>query len=715
MTPPAGIPAVWNAKTFRWAWEYRAADGAVLGLDARFDDAAGNKDVIPFFIPNGAGFKAGGPPAPCPLFGLDSLQNPQAPIYIVEGAKCAAALHSLGLQAVSSIGGALAAGKADWGPLQGFHCVIILPDNDGPGEAYARDVTGILASLPGSRQVLIARLPGLSEAGDVVDFLQARVPEWDGFEPIPREPGDDVDAELLEAIKAAAVPPPAEWTQPAPPVAAEPEPWAAPIPLDAAAIPEWPGNVFPPDVQRFVDALATSTETPPELPAMMTLAVLAAAAQGRFRVRVAPDYFEPLSLWTCCSLQSGSRKTADWQAATAPLCEWESARRGEFEPIIKRAESELKTLQGRIEHLRAKAAKCPAADVQGLLQEIEALENELPEVPRLPQVWAADITPENLPCVMADNLECMALLSDEGGIFDMLAGRYSNGIPNLDCYLQGHSGSPVRVNRGSRPAIFLRRPALSIGITPQNDVVRALADKPGFRGRGLLARFLYAMPESNLGRRTLRAAPMPDYVRESYAVIVRAMLDLPWAQDDKGRPRAHVLMISPEAMNLWTEFAHRVEAMLAPGGAFQSLTDWGGKLPGAAVRMAAVFHVARYAHGEPWETPIGAVDMAAALRLADVLSKHALIAFDCMGSDAALDDARLILSWVAREGLREFTRRDAHKAHQSRFRRAEEMDAPLDVLVERGFIRPRSRAVAKAAGRPSQVFEVNPIKEGFPQ
>lgn len=81
----------------------------------------------------------------------------------------------------------------------------------------------------------------------------------------------------------------------------------------------------------------------------------------------------------------------------------------------------------------------------------------------------------------------------EGGIFDTIADRYSNGVPNLDVYLEGHAGRSVRVNRGSRPSIFLERPCLSIGICPQHDVVKALQDKPGFRGRGLFGRFLYAM------------------------------------------------------------------------------------------------------------------------------------------------------------------------------------------------------------------------------
>ena len=60
---------------------------------------------------------------------------------------------------------------------------------------------------------------------------------------------------------------------------------------------------------------------------------------------------------------------------------------------------------------------------------------------------------------MAANNERMSILSDESGIFDILAGRYSNGVPNLDLFLQGHAGSPVKVNRGSRPPIAMESPA----------------------------------------------------------------------------------------------------------------------------------------------------------------------------------------------------------------------------------------------------------------
>lgn len=699
MTPPA----VYNGKAFRFTWTYRTAAGKELGIVARYDDGQGGKEIIPFFGPNS---KPAAPPEPRPLFGLDSLRNPQAPVYIVEGEKCAACLHNLGLQAVTSLGGANAPHKSDWTPLEDFKTIYIFPDNDAPGEVYARDVAGVLASLPGQRSVLIARLPGLPDHGDVVDWAQARISDWDGFESIPREVAGDLMSSLVECVKENAQPIPQEWAAPAVEAA---EAWEPPVPLDAATVPPWPRDVFPPVVQAFVDALAAATETPPELPAMMILAVLATAAHGKYRVRVKQNYFEPVNLWTSCALPPATRKTAVYQAAIKPVAEWERELQARAEPEIARAESERKTIQARIDALRAKAAKEKDAQKFDILKaEISELEAALPEVPRSPQIWTQDVTPENLAVIMRENGECMALLCDEGGMFDTMAGRYSNGVPNLDIYLHGHAGSDVRVNRGSRPQLKLESACLTVGICPQPDVIRALQDKPGFRGRGLLGRFLYAMPESNLGRRTLDPLPMPDSVRESYIANVKAMFSHPYSEDTEGRPCAHELKLSPEAFDASLVFARTVEAGIGDGGTFSHMTDWAGKLPGAVARIAAVLHVARYAFDEPWQFPVGIDDMAAAVRLGNVLSQHALIAFDAMGADAALENARAALAWINRKRLDTFSVRDCQYAHKARLPKKTNVIEALDILEERHFIRRRTPEPGKP-GRPSEVYHVNPM------
>jgi uncharacterized protein DUF3987 len=68
--------------------------------------------------------------------------------------------------------------------------------------------------------------------------------------------------------------------------------------------------------------------------------------------------------------------------------------------------------------------------------------------------------------MMADNSERMAIINDEAGIFATSAGRYNQGVANLDLPLRAHSGSPVRVDRGSRPPVLMQRPALTMALTP---------------------------------------------------------------------------------------------------------------------------------------------------------------------------------------------------------------------------------------------------------
>ncbi len=707
-----GIPETFSNKPRRHVWEYNDEQGKTLGYVARFDDEQ-KKEVIPYFNHiHGRGWQNGSITKNRPLFGLNILNKNDITreIFIVEGEKCAAALQSLGLVAITSQGGSSAAAITDWEPLDKRERVYLLPDNDEPGESYIHAVASILASQKKPPTLFIVRLPNLPLTGDIVDWITAQIDnvmlDWNGYAPIPKSVIDNgvLLAEFQKVIKEYSEPVPDEWKATTEP--ANVNDWQSPINLESAKLPLWPDNVFPESIQNFVTALSTSTETPPELSAMMVLAAISACAQGKYRVRVKPDYFEPVNIWTCAALPPGSRKTAVQMAATAPLAAWEKLQREKLEPEIKEAQANDATIREQVNYLRKKASKAKGAEFDQLKKEIASIEAALPEIPKATQIWAQDVTPENLGTIMADNDERMAILSDEAGIFDILGGRYSGGIPNLDLFLQGHTASPVRVNRGSRSPVFMQSPNLTMGLSPQPDVLRGLTEKPSFRGRGLLGRFLYVLPPSNLGYRTLDASPMfPDY-RARYDGILTAILNQEMASDDQGESCPHILKITDDALQAWQTFAHEIEAGMREGGTYAHLTDWAGKLPGAVIRIAALLHIARHALVNPWEKDISVDDMAAALRMAEVLGTHALVVFDLMGADPALDGSRMVLRWIEREGKQEFTFRDCHYAHKTRYKRAADLEPAIDVLIERHFIRPRVMKPTK--GRPSRLYEINP-------
>jgi putative DNA primase/helicase len=243
--------------------------------------------------------------------------------------------------------------------------------------------------------------------------------------------------------------------------------------------------------------------------AVMTgLGIMAATVAGRIQICPSPGYSEPLQIYTATALTSGNRKTGVINEMAAPFREAEARLIAEMTPERKRLQSVRKTAEAVIERLRRQAAAAPESTA--LIREIAQREIELPEVPAIPRFWTQDVTPERLGAMMAENSGRMAVISDEGGIFDILAGRYSKtASPNLDLFLQGHSGSPVRVDRGSREPVILNSPALTLVLTPQPHVLRSLSEHKAFRGRGLLARFLFVLPPSSVGSRKHETIPIP--------------------------------------------------------------------------------------------------------------------------------------------------------------------------------------------------------------
>lgn len=476
--------------------------------------------------------------------------------------------------------------------------------------------------------------------------------------------------------------------------------WERPVPLESAAPPPFPVETLPDWLGRFTSEVARATETPVELPALMALATVSTCVARAFQVEVKPGYREPLNIWACVALEPGNRKSAVVTECTAPLMAWQREQAERLAPEIRDALSRRKSAEAFIGSLRGKLGSGKADDErEGLISEIARLEAELPEVPRAPQLWTSDITPEKLGIVMAEQGERMALLSSEGGIFDTVAGRYS-GVANLDLFLKAHAGDPERVDRGSREPVILDRPALTLGLSPQPSVLRAIASLPGFRGRGLLARFLYALPRSLVGERSGDAPPVTDVARSEYRDGIRALLGQSFESGEE------VLLLSPEALGVWQEMSRGVEPRLREGADLHSIRDWAGKLPGAAARIAGLLHLAENAHGQPAKVPISPETMHQALKIAKVLMAHALVVFGFMGADADIEAAKVVLVWIRRKGLLEFSQSVLHNGVQSRFPRVEGLKRAIGVLQERNYLRELPQE--KAAHRPAIRFQVNP-------
>jgi len=684
------------------SWEYRDRDGRLVGVVARWNKANGDKQYLPVSL-SGSAWKQEGMAKPRPLYRLPELIQAHGRVYVPEGEKCVEVMRSLGLVATTSPNGSQSAGMADWSVLIGKPEVIVMPDNDDAGEKFVADVIGLLSKLSPKPDVRILRLGGLPEKGDIADWIEQRdAVENDDLRKQIEAMADDAeivrevlaDGDSVDSVNSVYTP----------------EQWPELIPLTEGTVAGFPIHAIPAVVRGYIQQLAEFTQTPVDLAAGMWMAASAICLQKRFVVQPVRGWKEQLSLFFMGVMEPANRKSAVVSDIASPLRRWEATELDRMGPAIRAAKSAAEVRIKQRARLVDDAAKAlDGNDREMLVRELQHLDEEISAdpIPVEPRLLADDITPENLATKMSQNHGRMGVLTAEGDLFDIMSGRYS-GNPNLGIFLKGHAGDEVRVDRGNRPSELIQSPALSLGFCVQPEVLRGLMEQKRFRGRGMLGRNLYSIPESTLGRRKITPAEVDVQGRADYESLMRTLLEIRTPEDDRGEWKARVLNLSASATEAFTEFRERMEVSLGEFGELGTISDWAGKLPGAVARIAGIFHVVDHARFCEIPDEISGDTMESAIQVGEYFISHAEVAFAIMGRDESTAMAEHILRTIQKSDWQDFTRQQLHQLVRRRVNTPDELDLPLRKLSDHGFIRlvPQQR---KGAGRkPSPRFEVNP-------
>lgn len=477
-------------------------------------------------------------------------------------------------------------------------------------------------------------------------------------------------------------------------------PWETPEPIAKNAKIRLPKSLDhgPTELWAMVDAVAHSYQVPRDLPFMLILAILATSVGGRRRVRVTQDWAEVLSLYTAVALPSGERKSPVLAAVARPLLQAEEELRqaGKQDVAMQEALHDLRV--NAIEKIK-RSGKTDAATLADLEAAVQDMENTV--IPAVPRLLADDSTPEKLAQLMEQQGGRLGVLSAEGGLFAILAGRYSGGVPNLDLVLKAWSGDLCRVDRVSRETLTIREPVLSIGLAVQPDILAGLAEHRHFRGAGLLARFLFALPKSLVGTRlSADSTPIPGQILDAYDQAVKRLTRTVWADEPTE------IALNTAALQTLNNFRDELEPRLHPErGDLAHIADWASKLPGQLVRIAALFTL----FSNPDITEITENDIRHAVSLAPYFIGHALDAFELTsGQRSPWEPARAVLHWIQRKKLETFTVRQAWRelSGQAWVSATDDIRESVADLVDLGWVRPTPQE--KRRGRPSEPYEVNP-------
>ena len=442
-----------------------------------------------------------------PKLCLPHLAKASAPLVIAEGALkadvAAALLENSGVPAVvigiAGVWGFKApALKAEWDalPISGRD-VVVLFDSDITVNA------DVLAAARGLAPFMRAR--GASSTKYMV------LPEADGGGKVDIEDfvaGGGEYEQLAAYLRDDPLPVPdeIEWRTPA-----EPD-------LEVVSPGPFPLEVLPALNREVAEVLARSRGASVDLGAAPQLVVAAAAAQQKFELEITPSFRSPTGLMMIISAPPNAGKgTIDHYRV--PVAAWEQGEKRKLQEQASEKAIRAKLLALRVKGLEKSIKSAPDDPevAERYQRELRELESVSEEASATREFLVGNVTLEAWGVNLASNAGCWLMLDSEGGsLVDILAGRYSGSIPDVDIILRSLRGEAYKVTRIGRPGIDVPSVRGSICVAIQPVVAEGWFKDDWLELRGVLNRFIFlSIPP----RSTARLTVPDDYVDDGLMTL----------------------------------------------------------------------------------------------------------------------------------------------------------------------------------------------------
>lgn len=452
--------------------------------------------------------------------------------------------------------------------------------------------------------------------------------------------------------------------------------------------------------RNMVRAVAGNKQVPEELPAMFGLGAMATVVARFVEIARGSGWKEPLNLYLAVSMDSGTGKSPAEKDVIRPVWEIEKRLRAEHVAVTNNKIDQLALERGGV------AGKGPSA-ANRIEDDLKALEEERATLPDL--ILGSDTTPEKLSEHMSRNDGVGAIIDSEGEFFPMLSGRYSSGTPNVGIVLKAYDGDRYKVGRIGRKQADIDRAVLTLALAVQPVVLEDAVKNKVMLERGLLARFLFAVPPSLLGTRADEGEPYDFEAMKAWDEAIESLYDYVSRLKPNDHGEMPLLILSARARVLHVRFCGWIERRLHPdSGDLGDMPGWAAKHKARALRIAGLLHLVE---GFRLEHPVSEATMRAAVEVCRWAIGHAVQVFKA-SSQLEQQEQRCadVMDWVRTKGVREFVLRDAARGVCKKWVREEGTDALLEVLnllCEEGHL--GVTHVVGRTGRSRAVYRPHPL------
>ncbi len=444
---------------------------------------------------------------------------------------------------------------------------------------------------------------------------------------------------------------------------------------ESKQLPEFPVDVFPGHVRRFIEEGANAINVPPDMVAAPLLGFAAGAIGNTRAVLVKPGWIERANLWLAIIGEPGSAKSPAMSYARQPL---DALQHDAWE----RYQGELTLWEEA-----TAAAKASKGNT-----------DPLPDRPVLDHFFSTDATTEALASILSTS-PGVAVVRDElvGWVKSHDAYRQAGDRQN---YLSLWAGSPLKVDRKSAQTLYIRFPCVPIVGGIQPDMLSDLGEEAQRRD-GFVERILMVWPNARPIR--WNDTEIDPAAARGVAATFR-LLRASGAGDN-----ASVVALTNEARQVfgrWFEENGRIaeESHGVAAGCYS-------KYPSQLARLALVLHALRYP-SEP-ERRIDVDTLSDAIRVIEYFRAHlvrVLPMFDAVGSTKSAGIATRILRVLGKAGGEWITRTELSRGLGNSVEAAD-VDEVLASLEADGQVENRT---VQTGARPRQESRIPSRKNHVP-
>ena len=443
-------------------------------------------------------------------------------------------------------------------------------------------------------------------------------------------------------------------------------------------------------LREYLKAVTTYVQVEPEMAILPLLSVLSLCVQGKAVIKnTGNSYTESLNLYTLTIAPPGERKSGCLKEFLRPVEEFQEHYNKMHAPKIE----EYRTERAFLENKRARALKTDLQTAKAYAKQLASLEKQHELV-----LNVSDATPEALAMEMYRQGGKIAIIDDEGSVFDVLSGIYSNGQANINIFLKAYDGANYTILRRTKENIELKNPLLTMGLMVQPEHFMEAMNNRQFFGRGFIHRFLFSFPESQAGNLKMTSPDIPLKLQKQYSDLINRLLRMP------SPPDIPIIVCDREAEMIFSDYFAHLQNEIRDGGAFENMKEWASKQFGRALRIAGILHLCEN-DAEIWLKGYTALN---AVEIAKWAENHAFTALSGSASEPEeIQNAKYILKKLKMYDTDIISKTKLFRLCRT-LKKADEFKEPLEILEDMNCIRIEFIRNGER-GKPKECIKINPL------